>query len=465
MRVAVIGLGYVGLVTSACLARWGNEVTGIEADLRKLARLETGDVPLHEPGLEDLTRAGIRSGLLRFSSSAGQAAVLAAADLVILAVGTHDGNGGWQTETIRRALTQIVPQLGDRTTLAIRSTLPPEFVDQLPELVAGLRADAGLANVPVLLNPEFTREAHAVHDFMNPSRVVIGIGSDTDGRGAAVMRRLYGHLDAPILVMPAIDASFAKLGSNLFLATKISFANELATLCDAYGATIDHVMEALALDGRIGGAFLGAGVGFGGSCLPHQVKMTVKTARQANIPVSLLAAVDDINYGQRAKVAGLLGDLIAGGLSGARIALLGLTFKPDTDDLRDAPSITIADLLIERGATVTAYDPMETARRVVGTDHPEISVADSVPAALDGADAVVLVTEWAEFKNLSWADARRSMRGDVVLDGRNALDPAMVVDAGLRYVSFGRGVQVPKPLPLEIASTDDRTALSAEEVA
>lgn len=363
MRVAVVGLGYVGLVTSACLARWGNEVTGIEADPKKLARLLAGTIPLHEPGLAELAQEGIGSGLLRFSSSSDQAEVLATAELVILAVGTHDGNGGWQTETIRRTLAQIGPLLGDDSTLAIRSTLPPEFVDQVPELFERIRADAGRPSIPVLLNPEFTREAHAVHDFMSPSRVVIGIGSDADGRGAAVMRRLYGHLDAPILVMPAIDASFAKLGSNLFLATKISFANELATLCDAYGATIDHVMGALALDGRIGGSFLGAGVGFGGSCLPHQVKMTVKTARQANIPVSLLAAVDAINYGQRAKVAGLLGDLLPGGLSGARVALLGLTFKPDTDDLRDAPSITIADLLIERGATVVAYDPMEAARR------------------------------------------------------------------------------------------------------
>ena len=465
MRVAVIGLGYVGLVTSACLARWGNEVTGIEADAGKLARLAAGAIPVHEPGLAELAQEGIDSGMLRFCSSSDKASVLAAAELVILAVGTHDGNGGWQTETIRRTLTQIGPLLGDESTLAIRSTLPPEFVDQLPELFGRLRADAGLPSIPVLLNPEFTREAHAVHDFMSPSRVVIGIGSDPDGRGAAVMRQLYGHLEAPILVMPAIDASFAKLGSNLFLATKISFANELATLCDAYGATIDHVMSALALDGRIGGAFLGAGVGFGGSCLPHQVKMTVKTARQANIPVSLLAAVDDINYGQRAKVAGLLGDLLPGGLAGARIALLGLTFKPDTDDLRDAPSITIADLLVERGATVTAYDPMEKARRAVAEDHPEVLVMESAQAAMDEADAVVLVTEWQEFAALSWSDARRRMRGDIVLDGRNALDPATVVGAGLRYAAFGRGLQVPEPLPLEVAGREERIPQLTEEVA
>jgi UDPglucose 6-dehydrogenase len=329
--------------------------------------------------------------------------------------------------------------------LAVRSTLPPEFVDQLPQIVTTLREEAGRSPVPVLLNPEFTREAHAVDDFLSPGRVVIGIGADPDERGLKRMRELYEPVSCPVLVMPAIDASFAKLGSNLFLATKISFANELATLCDAYGATVDNVVGALALDARIGGAFLGAGVGFGGSCLPHQVKMIVKTARQAGIPVPMLAAVDDINLGQRARVAGMLDDMLPGGLSGARIAVLGLTFKPDTDDLRDAPSLTVAQILLERGATVIAHDPMERARTAAATMVNGLDVVDTAREALDGADAAVLLTEWREYRELDWSEVRPLLRGDVVLDGRNALDPQRVVDAGLRYASFGRGMRHPEP--------------------
>ena len=461
MRITVVGLGYVGLVTAACLADWKHLVTGVDADADRLADLTGGRLPIHEPLLDEMVATNRAAGRLRFSDVAGLPRAVENADLVILAVGTHDGNGGWQTETMRRALATVVPNLRAGTPLVVRSTLPPEFINQLADLVTRLR---GLeeSDVPVLLNPEFTQEGRAVSDFMQPSRVICGVAHDPDGSGTKRLRQLFSTTTSPFIPMPAIDASFAKLGSNLFLATKISFANELAALCDAYGAGIDNVVDAMALDPRIGRAFLGAGLGFGGSCLPHQAAMTVKTARVAGLPTPLLAAVVDINDAQPAHFVGRLEQLLVAGLAGARVSLLGLTFKPDTDDLRDAPSLATARLLLERGALVNAYDPMPAARQRAAEMVSGLRIAASTEEALAGADAAMLVTEWAEFSALDWGQLRPLMRQPIVVDGRNALDPEVVVGAGFTYSAFGRGWSSPAP---ESIGRSRRPVLAQADVA
>lgn len=439
MNITVIGQGYVGLVTAACFAEWGHQVTGIDANAERISALQAGHVPFHEPGLDELVAGNAGSGRLHFSSDTSDA--IREADVAFIAVGTHDGNGGWQTATILGCLGDVVPQLPDDAVLVIRSTLPPEFVHQVGGVVETLRAQSGRPALVVLVNPEFTREGAAIRDFTEPERIVFGVLNDPDGRGVARLRQLYAPADAPVLVLPAVDAVLAKLGANLFLATKISFVNELAALCDAFGATIDNVVASMAYDSRIGGGFLHAGVGFGGSCLPHQVTMTVRTAAMAGVPAPLLAAVDLINQGRRAELVARLVDQLDEPIAGARIALLGLTFKPQTDDLRDAPSLAIARILIGRGAEVYAYDPMESARALAASLVPDIAVRPSAEAALVGADAAVLVTEWPEFRQLDWPQLRTMMRGRIVFDGRNALDPADVTGAGLRYLAFGRGLR------------------------
>lgn len=447
MHITVVGLGYVGLVTAACLAEWEHRVTGIEADADRLADLVGGRLPIHEPGLDEMVARNRAAERLAFGDLTQLSHSVSHADAVILAVGTHDGNGGWQTETMRKALAGVAPSLRAGTPLIVRSTLPPEFINQLADLVAELRG-SDVADIPVLLNPEFTQEGRAVSDFMHPSRIICGVAHDPDGSGTGLLRRMFAGTTSPFLTMPAIDASFAKLGSNLFLATKISFANELAALCDAYGARIDNVVDAMARDARIGGAFLGAGVGFGGSCLPNQVTMTVKTARVAGLPTPLLAAVADINEAQPAHFVGRLEQILESNLAGARVALLGLTFKPDTDDLREAPSLETARLLLERGAIVTAYDPMERARSLAAGMLPDVRVVESIEAAVEGADAAMLVTEWAEFAQLDWRRLRGLMRQAVIVDGRNALDVEELVAAGFTYSAFGRGWTSPAPEPL-----------------
>jgi UDPglucose 6-dehydrogenase len=435
MRVAVAGLGYVGLVTAAGIAEWGHDVLGIEVSESRLSSLKSGTLPLYEPRLDSMFKEHLDR---RRIVVVGDAERIDSVQVAIVAVGTHDGNGGWQTDTIRACLEDVVPRLADDAVLVIRSTLPPEFLPGLGPLVAQLRSQAGRPSLPVVINPEFTREGQAVSDFMNPERVVIGVVADADGRGARTMRRLYSAVQAPILVMPAPDAVLAKLGSNLFLATKISFANELASLCEAFGADITSVVDALSFDSRIGGSFLKAGIGFGGSCLPHQVTMTIKSASQASLETPLLSAVDGINHHQREVFVDRVREALDGALDGARVGLLGLTFKPKTDDLRDAPALTIARLLIEAGATVVAYDPMASARTRAAELVPGLQTAPSAAEALAGADVVGLVTEWSEFTDLDWVAMRQIVNGAVVVDGRNALDPDAVTAAGFRYVGFGR---------------------------
>lgn len=449
MRVTVVGLGYVGLVTAAGLAEWGHDVLGVEIDARRLSTLLAGRVPLHEPGLQARVTRHIESGALRFTTDAAEA--VAASHLTMLAVGTTDGEDNWQTAPLLACLADIVPQVADDGALVVRSTVPPEFVRRLEPVVESLRNAAGRPPIPVLLNPEFTREGSALRDFLDPDRVVVGVASDPAGRGVGLLRRLYRSIEAPFLVMSAVDAAVSKLGANLFLATKIAFANELAAICDSFGATIDEVVGAMALDPRIGGSYLRAGVGFGGSCLPHQVRTTARAAAARGVPNPLLAAVAEINDRQRSAFVGRIADLLGGDLAGRRIAMLGLTFKPDTDDLRDAPSLTIARLLLDQRASVIAFDPIERACQRAVTIVPGLEIATSPEGAIAGADAVALVTEWPQFAAIDWAAAAATMREPILVDGRNALSPEALISAGFTYTAFGRGWHTPAPQPMVAA--------------
>lgn len=441
MRIAVVGLGYVGLVTGACVADWGHDVVGVDKDPDRLRALMDGTMPFHEPRLPDLVAAGVAHGRLTFDSDLGDAA--ATADIVIVAVGTHDGNGGWQTDTIRACLSELVPAMAEGATLVIRSTLPPDFIQQLGALVRGRRSAAGRSHIPVILNPEFTREGRAVSDYQQPDRIVFGIVDDPHGRGEAALREVYAAASAPIVVMSAIDAAITKLGANLFLATKISFANELAEICDAFGADVATVVHGMSYDGRIGGAFLRAGVGFGGSCLPNQVAMTIRTAGQVGVETPLLSAVDTVNHRRRTQVVERASALLDGQVRGRRVALLGLTFKPDTDDLRDAPALTIAAEMLEAGASVVAFDPMPTARARSATIVPGLEIAESALDAVRAADITVLVTEWPEFIELDWSVVGSLMARRIVIDGRNVLVGQRLTEAGFLYSSFGRGTMAP----------------------
>lgn len=448
MRAAVVGQGYVGLVSATGLAELGHEVVGIEADDHRLTDLRNGRLPIHEPGLEELVARHSGTGRLRFTSL-GEAAI-SSAHVVMVAVGTTDPYGGWQTQTLTACLSEVVPHIADDAVLVVRSTLPPDFIGHLATITDSIRETSGRVPIPVLLNPEFTRESTAVHDFQAPDRIVIGVGSDPDGRGVSLLRRLYARIEAPILVMGIVDACLAKLGANLFLATKISFANELAALCDAYGATVDEVVSAMAFDKRIGGSFLRAGVGFGGSCLPHQVTMTATHARRVGLAAPLLAAVDEVNARQRSSFVRLIGQLLGAPVEGARVALLGLTFKPGTDDTREAPSLDIAAQLIELGATVVAYDPMVKARVRASAAVPGLQIAASAEEALAGADVAALVTEWPEFDLLDWAGVGASMNRRLMADGRNSLSWDRLLMADFTCAGFGRGVARPVEAPATV---------------
>lgn len=442
LRVSVVGLGYVGLVTAASLAEWGNDVVGIEVDEARLTALKNGRLPIFEPGLDELVRDNRAASRLRFAGPEAMAEAVGTSDVVMVAVGTHDGNGGWQTDTMSQTLGALVPLIQPHTTLVIRSTLPPGYVATLRSLMVS-KARPDQRPTPTLLNPEFTKEGTAIRDFMEPDRVVLGIVTDEGGAGQRALTAIYEPSGAPVVVLPAIDASLGKLAANLFLATKISFANELAGICDSFGANVDNVVASMAHDPRIGGAFLHPGVGFGGSCLPNQVTMTLLAAQANEVNAPLLAAVKQINEFQPRRVLIALGELLPD-LAAARIAVLGLTFKPDTDDVREAPARKVIHHLLAAGARVVAYDPMAKARDAARATFPELIVTDSPGAALAGADGVVLTTEWRELRELDWAAAAAVVHRPVIVDGRNALDPSAMTAAGWTYHGFGRGTSRPE---------------------
>jgi UDPglucose 6-dehydrogenase len=422
--IGVIGTGYVGLVTAAGFAELGSEVWCIDIDADKIERLKRGEIPIYEPGLEELVVK--HRGRLHFSTDIADA--LEHARLLFVAVGTPPSYSGDADLTSVYQVVEAMPA-SDRHALVMKSTVPVGTGRHIQRHFA----ETGKNGFSYVSCPEFLKEGSAVKDFLQPDRVVIGDNGDWAGDA---VEELYRPLEAPILRMDIASAEMVKLASNAFLATKISFINEIANVSEETGADVTQVAKGMGLDDRIGPKFLQPGIGFGGSCFPKDVSALKQLAGNSGYHFQLLSAVIEVNELQKRRVVGKLKRAI-GGLVGKRVALLGLAFKPNTDDMREASSLVLAGRLQGEGAQVVAYDPIameEAARLMHGVEF-----ADSELEAVSGADAVVLVTEWPQFKELDWNEVASAMRGDVVIDGRNALDPDAVRGAGLRYEGVGRG--------------------------
>jgi UDPglucose 6-dehydrogenase len=422
--IGVIGTGYVGLVTAAGFAELGNDVWCVDIDAAKIERLRAGEVPIYEPGLEQL----LSSNAERLHFSTDLSVALQHARLLFIAVGTPPTYSGDADLSAVNTVVNAIPASEDHA-LVMKSTVPCGTGTSVKRMFAE-QGKGGLAYVSC---PEFLKEGSAVNDFLHPDRVVVGdVG---DWAGDAVVE-LYAPLRAPLVRTDIASAEMVKLASNAFLATKISFINEIANVCEETGADVVEVARGMGLDDRIGPKFLQAGIGFGGSCFPKDVDALKQLAGNSGYHFQLLTAVIEVNELQKRRVIGKLHKHL-GGLVGKRVALFGLAFKPNTDDMREASSLVLSARLNADGADVVAHDPVaeQQAREHVSG----ISFADSALQAAEGADAVVLVTEWPQFLELDWSDVAAAMRGDLVIDGRNALDPAAVRAAGLVYEGVGRG--------------------------
>jgi UDPglucose 6-dehydrogenase len=420
--IGVIGTGYVGLVTAAGFAELGSEVWCVDIDAEKVERLRRGEIPIYEPGLEELLVK--HAGRLHFSTDLADA--LERARLLFVAVGTPPTYSGDADLSAVHAVVDSMPP-SDSHALVMKSTVPCGTGAAIGRVLSE-RGKEGLSYVSC---PEFLKEGSAVYDFMNPDRVVVG--DEGDWAGDAVVE-LYSPLRAPLVRTDIASAEMVKLASNAFLATKISFINEIANVCEETGADVIEVARGMGLDERIGPKFLQAGIGFGGSCFPKDVDALKQLAGNSGYHFQLLTAVIEVNELQKRRVISKLQKHL-GGLVGKRVALLGLAFKPNTDDMREASSLVLSARLSADGAIVSAYDPVaeEQARILIGG----LNFADSAMGALEGADAVVLVTEWPEFSELDWSAVADAMDGKVVIDGRNALDGDAVRAAGLTYEGIG----------------------------
>ena len=424
MKVAVFGAGYVGLVTGACFAELGHEVVVRDVVEAKIDALREGRVPIHEPGLDELiARNGERLG---FTTEVAEA--VEGADVVYVAVGTPPTYSGDADLSAVWTVVDELPDVDRRIVVAMKSTVPVGT----GRAVRHRLDDRGLANVGYVSNPEFTAEGTAVRDFMEPDRIVIGAFDPADGD---LIEALHEGIDAPIVRCDVPSAEMVKLAANAALVTRISFINEIANVCEATGADVTTVAQGIGLDRRIGPSFLRAGIGYGGSCFPKDSLALKQLAANSGYNFQLLNAVIEVNELQKRRVIGKL-ERRLGPLRGKRIALLGLAFKPGTDDMREAPSLVLAGRLLSEGAEVSAWDPVADGRAQL---HG-VEVADSALAALDGADAAVIVTEWPEVSELDWAAAGERMRGRVVIDGRNLLDPEEMRALGFAYEGIGRPV-------------------------
>jgi UDPglucose 6-dehydrogenase len=428
-KIAVVGTGYVGLVTGTCFADLGNDVTCIDIVEAKIAALKRGEVPIFEPGLEEMVARNARAGRLRFTTS--YAEVLPEAEFCFITVDTPAGsNGQANMSAVRRAAHMIGESMQGHTTIINKSTMPIGSGDQVTAWLAPFASD--VVGFDVVSNPEFLREGAAVADFMRPDRVVLG---STNPAAAERVAELYAPLNAPTLVTDLRTAEMIKYAANAFLATRISFVNEVAQICERLGADVRVVADGMGYDRRIGRHFLDAGIGFGGSCFPKDVRALAYMAEATDCHAQMLHAVLEINEAMRRrfvlKVERLLGDL-----HGTNIAVWGLAFKPNTDDMREAPAVDIIRGLSQKGARIRAYDPVASAN--ARKELPEIEYCDSPYATAMGADAVLLLTEWNEFKQVDLGRVARSMKRPVLVDGRNLYEPAEVRRHGFVYAGVGR---------------------------
>lgn len=440
MKVTTIGTGYVGLVTGACLAEMGNHVVCLDLDADKISMLQGGEIPIHEPGLADVVRRNAAAGRLQFTTDADYA--VQHGTLLFIAVGTPPGeDGSADLSHVVAAARTIGRRMTDYKVVVDKSTVPVGTADTVRSTIAGaLRERAVALEFAVVSNPEFLKEGAAVEDFMRPDRIIVG--SD-DERATLLMRALYAPFtrnNDRMLVMDVRSAEFTKYAANAMLATRISFMNEMALLAEQLGADIELVRRGIGSDPRIGYHFLYAGVGYGGSCFPKDVKALIHSAAGIGMPLRVLAAVEEANEFQKQVLVNKVVARFGPDLHGRRFALWGLAFKPDTDDMREAPAIVIVDELLRRGASVAAYDPValaEAARHFGGRANLELCA--SAEDCLADADALLVVTEWREFRAPDFDTIKASLRSPVIFDGRNLYDPALMRALGLEHHGIGRG--------------------------
>lgn len=433
MRVAMIGTGYVGLVSGACFADFGHVVTCVDKDASKIDRLHQNIMPIYEPGLDTLVEKNVKEERLFFTTEAKEA--IAEADAVFIAVGTPSrrGDGHADLSYVYGAAEEIAELMNGFTVVVTKSTVPVGTGDEVEEIIRKKRPDAEFA---VVSNPEFLREGAAIKDFKIPDRVVVGTD---DERARAVMEELYRPLylnETPIVFTSRRTSELIKYAANAFLAVKITFINEMADLCEAVGANIQEVSRGIGLDGRIGKKFLNAGPGYGGSCFPKDTLALTKTANDYDSPVRIVDTVVEVNAARKKAMADKVIEALGGDVSGKSIGVLGLAFKPNTDDMRDAPSLDILPALIAAGAKIKAYDPeaMEEASHMMdGIDY-----ATNPYEALEGADAMVIITEWDQFRALDLERVKSTLNGNVVVDLRNIYSPEDMHKRGFAYSSIGR---------------------------
>ncbi len=434
MNICMIGAGYVGLVSAACFSEFGWTVTCVDKDPNRLAELKAGNSPIYEPGLDDLLARNMKAKRLLFTDDL--AGAVKGADIVLLAVGTpmRRGDGHADLSYVYGAVEDLAPHLDHFTVIVTKSTVPVGTSREIERRLRAIRPDGDFA---VCSNPEFLREGSAIQDFMHPDRVLVGTD---DERARELMGRLYKPLalrNAPVMFVGRESAELAKYAANAFLALKISFINEVADLCEGLGADVQEVASAIGKDGRIGDKFLHPGPGYGGSCFPKDVSALIRTAREAKSPVSIVEQVQRVNDERKIAMASRIERASGGSVRGKTVAMLGVTFKPNTDDMRDAPSLLIVPMLQERGATVRVFDPQ-------GKKHgeallPGVVWCESALDAANGADILAVVTEWNEFRALNLEQAKRTMRGNVLVDLRNVFPAQLAQDAGFQYLGIGRG--------------------------
>ncbi len=430
--ICVIGTGYVGLVTGVCFADLGNTVQCLDIDHDRIAKLKEGVMPIYEPGLEEIVERNVTAGRLFFTTDYEKA--LEDVDFAFIAVGTPTGiNGEADLQYVRDAAESIAQAAGQSLIVVNKSTVPVGTGDTVAEIMEKIRKKKDV-DFSVVSNPEFLREGSAINDFMNPDRIVLG---SMERNPAEEVAKLYAPLRAPVLITDLRTAEMIKYASNAFLATRISFINEIANICDELGADVREVADGMGMDKRIGRSFLDAGLGWGGSCFPKDVKALAHMAVLHNTNPQLLQAVMDINMNQRRRIVYRLRNVLGGSLMDKEIGILGLSFKPNTDDMREAPAVDIIQLLKNEGAKVRAYDPqaMENARRQL----PDLELCDNPYQVSDCADALVLATEWNEFKQLNFRKIFKLMRTPVLVDGRNQWDSKRLRDIGFAYFGIGQG--------------------------
>ena len=431
MRIVMIGSGYVGLVSGACLSEFGHDVVCVDTDVSKIEGLKAGKIPIYEPGLDEVVAVNVKAGRLSFTTDLASA--MAGAGAVFIAVGTPSrrGDGHADLSYVFAATEEIARHLKGYTVVVTKSTVPVGTNKKVAEIIKKVRPDA---DFDVASNPEFLREGSAIEDFRRPDRVVVGCYSD---RARGVMREIYRPLylnETPIVFTSLESAEIIKYASNAFLAAKITFINEMANLCEKVDANVQDVARGMGLDGRIGNKFLHAGPGYGGSCFPKDTLALMKTCQEYGAPTKIIEAVVAVNDARKIEMGAKI-EKAFGGVAGKTIAILGLTFKPNTDDMRDAPSLVIVPYLKDKGAKIKAFDPegMKEAKK-----HFEVEWCNETYETLEGADGLVILTEWNEFRALDLGKVKSLLKQPLLVDLRNIYRPDMMADAGFHYVSVGR---------------------------